>query len=73
MPGIDETRAYLRISGDDVDPDAITAALGASPSYAFRKGDVYRQRVAKTGRWGSGGIADVERGALVGIGLQFQA
>lgn len=51
MPGIDETRAYLRISGDDLDPDALTAALGATPSYAFRKGDLYRRRIAKTGRW----------------------
>jgi len=51
MAGIDETLAYLRISGDDLEPDAITAALGGAPSYAFRKGDVYRQRTAQTGRW----------------------
>lgn len=51
MPGIDETRAYLRIFGDDLDPDALTAALRADPSYAFRKGDLYRQRIATTGRW----------------------
>lgn len=51
MPGIDETRAYLRISGDDLDPDATSAALGAAPTYAFRKGDIYRQRATKTGRW----------------------
>lgn len=51
MPGINETRAYLRISGDDLEPDQITAALGSAPSYAFRKGDVYRTQVTKTGRW----------------------
>ena len=51
MPGIDETRAYLRISGDDLEPDAITSALGATPTYAVRKGELHRQRAANTGRW----------------------
>jgi hypothetical protein len=51
MAGIDETLAYLRISGDDLDPDAVTAALGSAPTYAFRKGEIYRQRTAQTGRW----------------------
>lgn len=51
MPGIDETRAYLRIFGDDLDPDEITATLGTTPTYALRKGDKHRQQVVKSGRW----------------------
>jgi hypothetical protein len=51
MAGIDETLAYLRITGDQLVPDEITAALGSAPSSAGRKGDVDRQRVAKTGTW----------------------
>lgn len=51
MAQINETRAYLRISGDDLDPLDVTSTLGAEPDYAFGKGDIYRQRVADTGRW----------------------
>lgn len=45
----------LRIFGDDVEPDEITALLGCPPSVARRRGDVVegraRQRVARTGSW----------------------
>lgn len=52
-----ESRAGLRVFGDELDPDEITRRLGASPTKAFRKGDPDplgrdgRQRYAHTGRW----------------------
>jgi len=36
---VDKTAATLRFSGDTLDPDEITAALGAEPTRGYRKGD----------------------------------
>ena len=38
----------LRLFGDDLDPDAVTAALGCAPSRGWRKGD--RRVFPKSGR-----------------------
>ena len=51
-----ETSASLRIFGDDLDPDEITAALGRQPDAAERRGDTIRkpsgrERIARSGRW----------------------
>jgi hypothetical protein len=36
---IDETHVTLAVYGDDLDPDAITALFGCSPTRAHRRGD----------------------------------
>ncbi len=52
-----DSRAALRISGDDLNPAEITELLGCQPSYAHLKGeqtiDEKRKRVytTKTGMW----------------------
>lgn len=52
---VDEIRLAVRVSGDDLDPDAITAALGIDPSFAARKGDTRgtpaSPAVQRTGVW----------------------
>jgi hypothetical protein len=52
---VDEYHICLRLFGDDLDPDAISATLGATPTSACRKGDIFRgkvsERVERTGRW----------------------
>src|SRR5262249_23076958 len=63
MTAISETHAALRFSGDDLDPDELSARLGGKPSTFARKGDVIRfgktggERIARTGQW----IVSVER------------
>jgi hypothetical protein len=56
MPGISRTRASLRIFGDDLDPDEISALLGALPNSSATKGEISVdkrgiERTARTGRW----------------------
>lgn len=51
-----QTAASLRIYGDDLDPDEVTAVLGKSPSATARKGDVLysgqkRERISRVGFW----------------------
>jgi hypothetical protein len=52
---MDTTSVSLRFFGDDLDPETITAKLGASPTSARRKGEVKRveevEHVAETGSW----------------------
>jgi hypothetical protein len=36
-------RVSLRLTGDGVEPDEVTAALGLEPTYSARKGDHFRQ------------------------------
>ena len=52
---VDETSITLRVFGDDLDPDDVTARLGVQPTSQCRKGDVFRgkryDRIEKTGRW----------------------
>jgi hypothetical protein len=36
---IDRTRVTLAVHGDDLDPDAVTALLGRTPTDAHRRGD----------------------------------
>lgn len=49
--------AVLRVFGDDLDPDEISALLGSRPSSFARKGErlaigtAGRVRILKTGRW----------------------
>lgn len=57
MAGVYETLASLRIFGDDLDPDEISALLGASPTSCAIKGqdrvgrDGIKRGVVRTGRW----------------------
>ena len=52
---VDETSITLRVFGDNLDPDEVTAQLGVQPTSHCRKGDVFRgkqyDRIEKTGRW----------------------
>ena len=52
---VDEYHICLRFFGDDLDPDALSSKLGAQPTNACRKGDIFRgkvsERVERTGRW----------------------
>ncbi|SRR5579885_484625 len=52
---IDGCSASLRVFGDDLDPDTVTAVLGSVPTEACRKGDVTRlkvtTRVERQGKW----------------------
>lgn len=56
MASVSETKASLRITGDDLDPASLTMLLGGEPTAAYRKGDVIRgaegrTRIAKFGSW----------------------
>lgn len=56
MGSINHSVAGLRFFGDDLDPDEISTLLGATPTNAYRKGDVLfgpigQVRIAKTGSW----------------------
>ena len=56
MGELHQTSVSLRFFGDDLDPDEITAALGASPTVGVRKGGVWLtsrgvEKVAGTGSW----------------------
>jgi len=57
MAAVSETRACLRIFGDDLDPDAISALLGASPTSSAKKGEDrlgpngIKRGTERTGRW----------------------
>ncbi|MDY3554228.1 DUF4279 domain-containing protein [Gemmata sp. JC717] len=52
---IDSCSACLCIFGEDLDPEAVTAVLGAVPTTACRKGDVTRRKVTTRiephGKW----------------------
>lgn len=51
------SRVTLRIFGDDLVPDEVTALMGCTPDSAYAKGAIRigpktgRQHVEKTGRW----------------------
>jgi hypothetical protein len=53
----DEACLCLRVCGDDLDPDAVSRALGCPPSRSQRKGEPVRssagevKRIARTGSW----------------------
>lgn len=56
MGHIHHSDVCIRLFGDDLDPDEVTALLGAQPTTACRKGDELvgrtgRVRIAKTGSW----------------------
>ena len=57
MGAIDHSYATLRFFGDDLVPDEISAALGASPTISYPKGQELlgrstgTVRIAKTGSW----------------------
>ena len=56
MAVLRKTEASLRILGDDLDPEEITAALGKQPDKAARLGDTLRtplggERISQTGVW----------------------
>ena len=52
---LDELRLSVRITGDDLDPQAVTGLLGVEPTFAARKGDVRESSgqpvVQRTGVW----------------------
>jgi hypothetical protein len=53
----DEARLCLSVCGDDLDPDAVSRALGCQPSRSQRKGEPVLssagavKRIARTGSW----------------------
>ena len=53
--GVDRCSVSLRLFGDTLDPDVVTAMLGAPPTNSCRKGDLTRrkhtERVEPRGRW----------------------
>jgi hypothetical protein len=56
MGALKESAASLRFFGDDLDPDEITALLGANPTVGVRKGAAWktsrgREIIARTGSW----------------------
>lgn len=55
MPSVAKSSATLRIFGDDLDPQAVTAVLGREPSNAWRKGEVILgsapESARRTGSW----------------------
>lgn len=56
MPRLFKTAASLRIFGDDLDPEEITAQLGKRPDKAEKKGETIHNpsgttRIARRGRW----------------------
>ena len=54
-PNCVETHATFRVTGDQLDPAAVTRMLGIEPSFGRRKGDVYggptRPIKSPTGVW----------------------
>jgi hypothetical protein len=52
---VDEYHICLRFFGDDLDPEVVSSMLGAQPTSACRKDDIFRgkvsERVERTGRW----------------------
>jgi hypothetical protein len=55
MSVLSESRATLRIAGDDLDPAEVTRLLGAEPTMSQTKGEELhfesRMRIAKCGLW----------------------
>ena len=56
MGALHKTAASLRFFGDDIDPDEITARLGAAPTVGVRKGGTWQtdlgvSKPARTGSW----------------------
>jgi len=57
MARLKRAKACLRIAGDDLLPEEITALLGANPTWAQRKGQEFASRspsgvrVVKFGQW----------------------
>ena len=56
MAAVSETRLTLRIIGDDLLPDEITALLGGSPGFSHRRGEKLsdkqgQSRITKFGAW----------------------
>jgi hypothetical protein len=52
---VDEVRVTISVTGDELDPDAITKCLGVEPTFALRKGERRmsgsREIVQRTGVW----------------------
>jgi hypothetical protein len=56
MPSLSKSAALLGFYGDDLDPDEVTARLGAAPTIGVRKGGMWRtskgaEKIARTGSW----------------------
>ncbi|MEA1014452.1 DUF4279 domain-containing protein [Sphingosinicella sp. LY1275] len=56
MGPVRETKLTLRFNGDDLDPEELSERLGAVPTSAVAKGEVWltangAERVAATGSW----------------------
>ena len=52
--GIDRVKASVRVFSPELEPDAVSKALGIEPTSSWRKGDPRpsnRGRVARTGMW----------------------
>jgi hypothetical protein len=56
MPRVHETEAMIGFYGDDLDPDELTAGLGATPTVGVRTGATWRtargvEKIASIGSW----------------------
>jgi hypothetical protein len=56
MPQIAKSVATLRVFGDDLIPESVSALLGATPTDSYRKGEVKllrsgKELIYKTGMW----------------------
>ena len=56
MSGVSRTRASLRFWGEDLDPEAVSRALGLEPDKSYCKGEVatwgpFKGRSADSGFW----------------------
>ncbi len=57
MPKLHRSTASLRFFGDQLDPDRLSAALGAEPTLSCRKGDVRigkvtgKEWIERAGKW----------------------
>lgn len=47
---VDDVKVHLRLFGDDLIPDEVSAQLGAEPTEAFRKGDPRPGRYKESGQ-----------------------
>ncbi|MFK8253557.1 DUF4279 domain-containing protein [Ancylobacter terrae] len=56
MAKVHESAVTLRFSGDDLDPEAVSTAIGLRPTKGVRKGEIWflpngTEMIARTGMW----------------------
>jgi len=56
VPGIGRTTVSLRFAGEDLDPEAVSRAIGLRPDKSYRKGEIaswgrFKGKAAESGAW----------------------